>query len=116
MKSVITLGFPHGGGDSVLIHGTKVPVHVQRAKLKERLSRGSDPDFERVEIWSSSGAVKKRFRTPSDASARVAANLPTEPEEQEPDETGETVETGETKADETETQETKRRGRRNRGE
>ena len=105
MKSVITLGFPHGGGDSVLILGTKVPVHVQRAKLKERLARGSDPDFERVEIWSSSGAVKKRFRTPSDASARVAANLPTEPDEQEPDE-----------ADEAETQETKKRGRRNRGE
>lgn len=103
MKSVITLGFPRGGGDSVLILGTKVPVHVQRAKLKERLARGSDPDFERVEIWSSSGAVKKRFRTPSDASARVAANLPTEPEEQEPDEADEAGET-------------KKRGRRNRGE
>lgn len=111
MKSVITLGFPHGGGDSVLIHGTKVPVHVQRAKLKERLARGSDPDFKRVEIWSSSGAVKKRFRTPSDASARVAANLPAEPEEQEPDEADEA---GETKADEA--GETKKRGRRNRGE
>lgn len=107
MKSVITLGFPHGGGDSVLILGTKVPVHVQRAKLKERLARGSDPDFERVEIWSSTGSVRKRFRTPDAAAARAAANLPPEPQEPE---------AGEAEADETEAQETKKRGRRNRGE
>lgn len=105
MKNVITLGFPHGGGDSVLIHGTKVPVNVQRAKLKERLARGSDPDFERVEIWSSTGAVRKRFRTPDAAAARAAANLPPEPQEPEAGE-----------ADETEADETKKRGRRKRGE
>lgn len=76
-RTAITLGFPHGGGAPVIIHGTKVPIHEQRAALKKRRNVGVDSKFERVELWFSNSAVRAIFE--KDRKAKSGPALGTMP-------------------------------------
>lgn len=76
-RTAITLGFPHGSGDPVIISGPQVPIHAQRDALKRRLMKGADPKFARVEIWFSQSAVRGRFeKTQKARDARAIGVMP----------------------------------------
>lgn len=57
MRTGVTLGFPHGGGQVKTLALPSVDLEVQKAKFKEWRDLRAHPEFERVEVWSNRQGV-----------------------------------------------------------
>lgn len=83
-RSAITVGHPHGGGTPTVITGPHVPLPEQRQAMRDRKAKREDPDFARVELWTSDGGVitKKRFDKPA---KKAEAPKAPDPKDKKPD-------------------------------
>lgn len=73
MRRAITIGFPPDDGTPVVITGPEVPHAEHKAAFKQLRTDRVHEKFDRIEIWTNSGARRVKLITSAEQAARAAA-------------------------------------------